>query len=50
MANTDQKLVVSELDFAQIKNNLKNFLRDQSEFSDFDFEPRLPFDLPPTIS
>lgn len=38
MANTDQKLVVSELDFAQIKNNLKNFLRDQSEFSDFDFE------------
>jgi len=38
MANTDQKLVVSELDFAQIKNNLKNFLRDQQEFSDFDFE------------
>lgn len=38
MANTDQQLVVSELDFAQIKNNLKNFLRDQSEFSDFDFE------------
>lgn len=38
MANTDQKLVVSELDFAQIKNNLKNFLRDQSEFTDFDFE------------
>lgn len=38
MANTDQKLVVSELDFTLIKNNLKNFLRDQSEFSDFDFE------------
>lgn len=38
MANTDQKLVVSELDFAEIKSNLKNFLRDQSEFSDFDFE------------
>lgn len=38
MANTDQKLVVSELDFAQIKNNLKSFLRGQSEFSDFDFE------------
>jgi len=38
MANTDQKLVVSELDFTQIKNNLKNFLRDQSEFTDFDFE------------
>ena len=38
MANTDQKLVVTELDFAQIKSNLKNFLRDQEEFSDFDFE------------
>jgi hypothetical protein len=38
MANTDQKLVVSELDFTQIKNNLKNFLRDQQEFTDFDFE------------
>lgn len=38
MANTDQKLVVSELDFFEIKNNLKNFLRDQSEFTDFDFE------------
>lgn len=38
MANTDQQLVVSELDFTQIKNNLKNFLRDQQEFTDFDFE------------
>lgn len=38
MANTDQKLVVTELDFSEIKTNLKNFLRDQSEFSDFDFE------------
>lgn len=38
MANTDQKLVVSELDFFEIKNNLKNFLRDQQEFTDFDFE------------
>ena len=38
MANTDQKLVVSELDFTEIKNNLKNFLRDQQEFTDFDFE------------
>lgn len=38
MANTDQKLTVSELDFSTIKNNLKNFLRDQAEFSDFDFE------------
>ena len=38
MANTDQKLVITELDFSDIKNNLKNFLRDQSEFTDFDFE------------
>jgi len=38
MANTDQKLVVSELDFSTIKTNLKNFLRDQQEFTDFDFE------------
>lgn len=38
MANVDQKLVVSELDFTTIKANLKNFLRDQPEFSDFDFE------------
>lgn len=38
MANTDQKLVISELDFSQIKTNLKNFLRDQPEFTDFDFE------------
>ena len=38
MANIDQKLTVSELDFADIKANLKNFLRDQEEFSDFDFE------------
>lgn len=38
MANTDQKLKISELDFAEIKNNLKTFLRDQAEFTDFDFE------------
>lgn len=38
MANTDQKLVITELDFSEIKNNLKNFLRDQPEFTDFDFE------------
>lgn len=38
MANIDQKLVISELDFAEIKANLKEFLRDQSEFTDFDFE------------
>lgn len=38
MANIDQKLKVSELDFTEIKNNLKTFLRDQAEFEDFDFE------------
>lgn len=38
MANTDQKLVVSELDFSEIKNNLKSYLRDQTEFTDFNFE------------
>lgn len=38
MANIDQKLTISELDFVEIKQNLKNFLRDQQEFTDFDFE------------
>lgn len=38
MANIDQKLTISELDFSEIKKNLKNFLRDQNEFTDFDFE------------
>jgi len=31
-------LRVTELDFDSIKNNLKNYLRSQSEFQDFDFE------------
>jgi hypothetical protein len=35
MAN---RLKVTELDFDQIKNNLKNFLKQQSEFTDYDFE------------
>lgn len=35
-ANTT--LRVTELDFDSIKNNLKNFLRSQSQFQDFDFE------------
>ena len=33
-----KKLQVTELDFDQIKNNLKQFLRNQSEFVDYDFE------------
>lgn len=32
------RLNVSELDFDAIKTNLKNFLRQQSEFQDYDFE------------
>ena len=32
------KLRVAEADFLQIKNNLKDFLRGQDQFKDFDFE------------
>lgn len=32
------RLQVTDLDFDTIKNNLKNFLRQQSEFQDYDFE------------
>ena len=32
------KLSVSELDFDNIKTNLKTFLQSQSEFQDYDFE------------
>jgi hypothetical protein len=35
MAN---RLRVTELDFDQIKNNLKTFLKQQSQFQDYDFE------------
>ena len=31
-------LKVTELDFDQIKTNLKNFLKTQSEFTDYDFD------------
>ena len=31
-------LKVTELDFDQIKTNLKNFLKTQSEFNDYDFD------------
>ena len=33
-----KKLQVTELDFDQIKTNLKQFLKNQSEFVDYDFE------------
>lgn len=38
MANSDAKLKVAELDFDAIKTNLKNYLKSQSEFSDYNFE------------
>lgn len=38
MAQTSKRIQVSELDFDQIKTNLKNFLKGQSQFSDYDFE------------
>ena len=38
MADTASKLQISELDFDTIKSNLKNFLSDQNEFSDHNFD------------
>ena len=38
MASTNKKINVTELDFDAIKANLKEFLKGQSEFSDYDFE------------
>lgn len=38
MATANTSLRVTELDFHTIKNNLKNYLKSQSEFQDFDFE------------
>jgi hypothetical protein len=35
---TNNTLRIAELDFDTIKENLKNYLRSQSEFQDFDFE------------
>jgi hypothetical protein len=32
------RLRVTELDFDAIKNNLKSFLKQQNEFTDYDFE------------
>jgi len=37
MAN-NRKITVAELDFDAIKNNLKEFLKGQTEFQDYDFE------------
>ncbi len=38
MANPDAKLKVAELDFDTIRDNLKQYLKSQSEFSDYNFE------------
>lgn len=36
--NQNKKIVTSELEFDEIKQNLRTFLQGQSEFSDYDFE------------
>ena len=38
MATSNTALRITELDFFSIKENLKNFLRSQEQFQDFDFE------------
>jgi len=38
MATNNNRLRVSELDFEEIKSNLKDFLRGQDTFSDYDYE------------
>jgi hypothetical protein len=38
MATNNKRLAVAELDFDNIKTNLKNYLKGQTEFSDYDFE------------
>ena len=38
MATTDKRLNVTDLDFDDIKGNLKTFMRNQTEFTDYDFE------------
>ena len=38
MAVENKRIQVNDLDFLRIKDNLKNFLRGQDQFSDFDFE------------
>ena len=38
MAVNDKRLRVTEFDFDDVKENLKTFLKGQSEFTDYDFE------------
>ena len=41
MATTDKRLDISELDFDDIKTNLKRFLRNQTEFTDYDLKAQV---------
>ena len=38
MAVVDKRLKVTELDFDNVKKNLKTFLKAQTEFKDYNFE------------
>ena len=38
MATNEKRLRVTELDFDNIKANLKTFLKSQAQFKDYDFE------------
>ena len=38
MAANDERLTVTEFDFDEVKDNLKIFLKAQTEFTDYDFE------------
>ena len=38
MAIDDKRLIISEFDFDDVKNNLKLFMQGQTEFTDFNFE------------
>ena len=38
MAVNDKRLTVTEFDFDEVKNNLKIFLKGQTDFTDYDFE------------
>lgn len=38
MATANSSLRISELDFISIRNNLKTYLKSQSQFNDFDFD------------
>ena len=39
--STSKRLDVSDLDYDQIRNNLKLFLQNQAEYSDYDFEEEI---------